>query len=185
MGGLHLGEHIEFVCPLWGRLHLPGKHCCLRLSEQGLFLFTGHWVHTLTRAAKPGKETELVPNSLSNCRILGLSHRCFIHDDGHYPFSTQQVKAKRISLKPWFDRSAKLLWHWVGTKSIGPAEPTFNPSLLVSDPAVMRSRGESFCLADLVDKSYLFFSSSWTDSCVASKPLDLARGKWQEHETGI
>lgn len=87
----------------------------------------------------------------SQFSLLGHSHCCFIHGDGQYPFSTWQVRAKPVSPKAWFDRSAEVPWHWAATKSISPTETIFNPPLLVSDPTVMWSQGESFCLADLVD----------------------------------
>lgn len=50
-----------------------------------------------------------VLNSLFNCAILGHIHCCFIHDDGQYPFSVQQIKAEHVSLKAWFVRLAKLV----------------------------------------------------------------------------
>lgn len=65
--------------------------------------------------------------------------------------------ANHGSPKAWFDGSAEVPQHWAGTKSISPAEAIFNPPLFVSDPTVMWSRGESFCLADLGDKLSSFF----------------------------
>lgn len=60
-------------------------------------------LHILATVGKPGEESEF-PVLL----LTGHAHSCFIQDDGQCPFSKEQVKAKHISLKAWFDISANL-----------------------------------------------------------------------------
>lgn len=147
MGGLHLGEHIEFVCPLWAGLHLPGKHCCLRFTEQWLSFFPGRWVHTLVRAGRLARRES---------SVFFIRPQSLLLYPQWWTVSIFHI-ANHGSPKARFDGSAEGPQHWAGTKSISPAEAIFNPPLFVSDPTVMWSQGESFCLADLGDKLSSFF----------------------------